>query len=450
MAAEARIATTSSIEVAPAKALIDERVSIRVRGLEPAQPVVLRAHMRDDFGGAWASHASFQADPTGAVDASIQAALSGTYQGLDPMGLFWSMTPQDELQAASWLMQGSLASNVVTLTAEVDGEAVESATVERTHLAPGLWSIPIREQGLVGTLFRRDDGAPHPAVIVLVGSIGGLRESPAALLASHGYAAFALAYFGVEGLPQDLVRIPLEYFETAIGWLLVQEGVASDRLAVVGESRGGELALLLGATFPQIGAVVGMAPSAVMLPGFRSRLVEMAALLKMVIRRPPGWTYRGAPLPSLVPGASLSSIVSYGWKRLRRAPIAATPFFLEAMEDRDAVERAAIPVERIKAPVLLLSGQDDQFFPSALSAASAIERLARHRHPYPYEHVAYPGAGHLFLGMANQPATVTKGRHPATGAVYLTGGNAKDNAFAAADSWRRVLAFLEESFGRAG
>ncbi len=44
----------------------------------------------------------------------------------------------------------------------------------------------------------------------------GLWEHAAALLASHGYAALALAYFGVEDVPKDLINIPLEYFGTAL------------------------------------------------------------------------------------------------------------------------------------------------------------------------------------------------------------------------------------------
>ena len=434
--------------IEPPNALIDERVSIRVLGLEPDQTVVLRARMRDDVERDWSSYATLRADATGVVDVSSQPALSGTYDGVDQMGLFWSMAGQlDDRKGLPSFMKTPLTT---TLTAEVGGEVVASATLERTHLAPGVRVIPVREQDLVGTLFRPDSDRPRPAIIVLGGSEGGLWESPAALLASHGYVALALGYFGIEGLPPDLVRIPLEYFETAIGWLQAQEGVASDRLAVMGDSRGGELALLLGATFPQIGAVVGLAPVGVMLPGFRRRLVEMVGLVEMVIRRPPGWTYRGAPLPCWVPGSSFSSIVSYGWKRLVRAPIAATPFFLEAMKDRDALERAAIPVERTNGPVLLLSGEDDQFCPSGPLSEVAMERLAGQKHPYPYEHVSYRGAGHVFGMPPYLPATVTKARHPHTGAVYLAGGNPKDNAFAAADSWARILRFLEESFGGSG
>ncbi|MBI5284865.1 MAG: acyl-CoA thioesterase/BAAT N-terminal domain-containing protein [Chloroflexi bacterium] len=446
MALEARIHTTPKLEVAPPNALIDERVSIRVLGLEPDQTVVLRARMRDDVERDWSSSVTFRADATGAVDVSVQPALSGTYQGIDQMGLLWSMAGQfDDGKGLPSFMKTPLTT---TVTAEVGGEVVASATLERTHLAPGVRVFLVREQGLVGTLFRPDSDGPRPAIIVLGGSEGGLSELPAALLASHGYAALALGYFGIEGLPRDHVGIPLEYLETAMGWLQAQEGVASDRLAVMGGSRGGELALLLGATFPQIKAVVGVSPIGVMIPGFRRGFV---GLVGMVMRRPPGWTYRGAPLPCWVPfKLSFSSIVSYVWKTLARAPIALTPFWLEAMKDKDALERAAIPAERINGPVLLLSGQDDQFCPSGPLSEVAMERLAGQKHPYPYEHVSYPGAGHVFGLPPYLPATLTKARHPQTGAVYLTGGNPKDNAFAAVDSWARILRFLEESFGRPG
>ena len=442
-AVEAPARTAARMAIEPPNALIDERVSIRVLGLEPNQTVVLRARMRDDVERDWSSYASFRADASGAIDVSSQPTLSGTYDGVDQMGLFWSMTGQiDDGKGLPSFMKTPLTT---TVTAEVGGEVVASATLERTHLAPGVRVIPVREQGLVGTLFRPDGDGPRPAIIVLGGSEGGLWESPAALLASHGYVALALAYFGIEGLPQDFVRIPLEYFETAMGWLQAREGVASDRLAVMGGSRGGEAALLVGATFPQVRAVVGVSPVGVMLAGFRRGFV---GLVEMVIRHPPAWTYRGAPLPCWVPfRLSFSSIVNYVWKTLVRAPIALTPFFREAMKDKDALERAAIPAERINGPVLLLSGGDDQFCPSGALSEVAMERLARHKHPYPYEHVSYPGAGHVFGLPPYLPATLTKARHPQTGAVYLAGGNPKDNALAAADSWSRILRFLGESLG---
>jgi len=104
---------------------------------------------------------------------------------------------------------------------------------------------------LVGALFLPSASAPCPAVIVLGGAGGGLSEGGAETLASEGFAALALAYFGIDRLPHELLEIPLEYFEKAIAWLRAQPGVDAERVAVVGNSKGGELALLLGATYPK-------------------------------------------------------------------------------------------------------------------------------------------------------------------------------------------------------
>jgi pimeloyl-ACP methyl ester carboxylesterase len=99
-------------------------------------------------------------------------------------------------------------------------------------------------------------------VLVLAGSEGGLHESTAALLASHGQALLALTYFRAPGLPRQLTGIPLEYFARAIAWLRTQPEADSDRILVVGHSRGGELALLLGATYPAaVNGVIALVPS---------------------------------------------------------------------------------------------------------------------------------------------------------------------------------------------
>ena len=68
---------------------------------------------------------------------------------------------------------------------------------------------PVEEENLVGTLFYPSRPGPHPMVIVLGGAAGGLREGGAEVLASEGCAALALAYFGVDPLPRELVEIPL-------------------------------------------------------------------------------------------------------------------------------------------------------------------------------------------------------------------------------------------------
>ena len=53
---------------------------------------------------------------------------------------------------------------------------------------------------------------PFPGVIDMFGGGGGLIEFRSALLASRGFAAFALPYFAHDDLPRSL-EFNLEYFE---------------------------------------------------------------------------------------------------------------------------------------------------------------------------------------------------------------------------------------------
>ena len=119
---------------------------------------------------------------------------------------------------------------------------------------------PISKE-FVGTLFTPDSQKQFPAVIVLPGSDGGIPESIARHLASFGYVVFALGYFGKDGLPQFLENIPLEYFQKAITSLKSMPQVKESAVSLLGYSRGGELALLLGSLFPQlINAIIAFVP----------------------------------------------------------------------------------------------------------------------------------------------------------------------------------------------
>lgn len=296
--------------------------------------------------------------------------------------------------------------------------------------------IPVREERLRGTFFVPPGKGPHPAILVLGGSGGGLQEGKAALLASRGFAALALAYFAYEDLPKSLESIPLDYFETAIRRLRTRGDVRSDRIAVMGTSRGGELSLLLGATFPEIGAVVANVPSGVMWGGVSAQ--EGAP-------EQPSWSYRGRPLPYL----SESDLTAEQKKKMAEipmaTPIAYTPWFLAMLENPAAVEKAFIPVERIRGPVLLISGKDDRMWPSTALSEMVMERLQKARHPYPDRHLAYEKAGH-FIPIPNLPATVTSVFHPIAKMDMALGGTAPEVAAAAADSWARTLEFLDAAF----
>ncbi|MFZ5843848.1 MAG: dienelactone hydrolase family protein [Pseudomonadota bacterium] len=124
----------------------------------------------------------------------------------------------------------------------------------------------VRDNGLVATYLRPKGEEKHATVLVVGGSEGGIQsaEQLAYRFAERGWAAMAVAYFGMDGLPSSLANIPLEYFDSAIDWLQQQPHLATNELTVVGTSRGAELALLLASHNAAINRVVAFAPSAVL------------------------------------------------------------------------------------------------------------------------------------------------------------------------------------------
>jgi dienelactone hydrolase len=238
-----------------------------------------------------------------------------------------------------------------------------------------------------------------------------------------------LAYFGVEDLPQELKRIPLEYFGRAIRWLANCEEISRGTIGIAGGSRGGELALVIAATYPEIKAVVGWAPSGVLYAGI-SRNAEDAVAASC-------YDGRDLPFARFDPAA-----VDRNQK-----PIRFTPGFVAGSSDTATVSAAEIPVERINGPVLLISGTDDQVWPSSLLAGIAVRRLRDRSDPFSVEHLCYEGAGHGI--MPPHPYVsfgATHFAHPVTGHDFELGGTPELNAKASADSWGPIVTFFEERF----
>ena len=296
-------------------------------------------------------------------------------------------------------------------------------TISREHTIGRLFLPPAAK-------FRR----PLPAVVVLSGSGGGFDLDKAAVLARHGFATLALAYFGVPPLPTWLHRIPLDYFEAAFGWLAAQPEVDSQRIGVLAVSRGAELALLLGSMFSQIRAVVAYAPSSVAwAAGGREK--ESGEII-------PSWTHRGQPVPFAPLPLRRFIFRSAVPVALLKRPVMFRDLFRAGLRNGKAISAAEIPVERIRGPILLISGGDDHLWPAAEMSERIVARLKKHNFVHPVEHLHYPLAGHM-LRYPYLPTTARESRNPhLRGARYSFGGTPSADAEAQADSWRRAIEFL--------
>jgi dienelactone hydrolase len=122
--------------------------------------------------------------------------------------------------------------------------------------------------------------------------------------------------------------------------------------------------------------------------------------------------------------------------------VAPAPFV--PMRRSMTIDRPEIPVERINGAVLLISGRDDAVWPSTEMADEILARLRRHRFAHPFVHLAYEHAGHGIGRPFTSTMELNSRRHPLTGRIVRMGGTPSGTAMARADSWRRMLAFVDE------
>src|SRR5207244_4175687 len=237
--------------------------------------------------------------------------------------------------------------------------------------------VDVREAGLVGHFYAASGASGRTGVLMLGGSGGGYPDEAAARdLARAGYPVLALAYFRDRGgnppeLEQKQLRkVPLEYIFKALDWLEARPEVRRDRIAVMGESRGAELALTVGSLRPDVAGVIAYSPSEL-----RWGAVGGGA---------GAWTLHDTPL-------------AYGQGHYDRA--APVREFTEILDGPAHVRNAAaIEVERIHGPVLLLSSKADEVWPSARMANDIEARLRASGFPYRVENVQYENASHLLMG----------------------------------------------------
>jgi dipeptidyl aminopeptidase/acylaminoacyl peptidase len=127
------------------------------------------------------------------------------------------------------------------------------------------------------------EGERYPGLIILGGSEGGIWKRNVGEWADRGYVALGVAHHrgrnahGVNwngntswcalddwgGVPDDLANISINQFQSVIKYLSEHRGVLPRaKPALLGASRGGELALLLGETYPDsFAALCAIVPS---------------------------------------------------------------------------------------------------------------------------------------------------------------------------------------------
>lgn len=433
------------LTVAPRVGQLWQRRTIVVEHAVPGSLVTIRSATRRGS-TEWAAQATFLADGAGRVDLDRDAPVSGDYRTADAMGLFWSQRRQAPGGSAEAL---DVRTPIVTrltartepgtgfLDAPGEGAAAEetSTEVEQWLLADDVERSELRHDGLVGTRFRPAGSGPFPTVVVLNGSGGGINEARAAQYAARGIQAVALGYFRAPGLPQYISRSPLEYFERALDLVSAEFDPAGGKAVVSGQSRGGELSLLLGARFPE--KVLGIAA---FVPGAFVFGAQGAADPAEGWNGPT-WTHGGAPLEHLWHD---NREVSWQPWNDEPPPTRHADVYVDGLRDRELARASRIPIEHFPGPVACVSGLDDRAWPSSMASRMVMSTLERHGHAAERLHLDYEDAGHG-IALPHLPSTDIERVHPVSGVHYSNGGTPGGNARAGADSFDRICAFIERA-----
>ena len=102
------------------------------------------------------------------------------------------------------------------------------------------------------------------------------------------------------------------------------------------------------------------------------------------------WTWQGEPLPFVRFDADEEFYRTFDKTRLHT-------FHERALEDEEVSRRSRIPIERLNAQLLLLSGTADGTWPADLMADTLVQTFREVGKASQAEHLSFEYAGHAFF-----------------------------------------------------
>ena len=432
------------LSVTPSTGPVDAPLHVAMRNLLPGTRVKVSAARPDARGRNWTAVGVYLADASGTIDVDVSPSLEGSYTGVSPHGLWCSALPvapekvheyladlreHPELGTSPYLDVSALYT--VSIAASIEGKVIATATATRSY-ANGIVPEEVTAAGGVrGRFFPARSGlTPGVPIVVLAGSGGGLPETQAALLASHGHPALAQGIFDYKDLPTTLREIPLESFRAGAEWLKRRTGV--QRLAIMGTSRGSEGAGLAASYFPdEFSAAIVYVPSHLTNGAFGPGITDVVA----------AWTYAGKPLAA-DRGETDSNNAGDAQHSEEPPGFIGTPYYLKTWSDPAVSAAVGIPSAWMRGPGCAIAGGADERWPSFIGAEQIRRRLIEHGKADQVEIHVYPGAGHMVSRVGTGVPLSSFVFHPVAKDFEATGGLPNANCEGSFDAWEKVLAFL--------
>lgn len=439
---------------------IGEVPELRVEGLTPGETVgfhLLRQMTRwvSDGSGGWRPEptlmhgwATYVVDETGIVTTASAAPQQGTSLVVGPRTLFWSARRSDDPAVAEQAFARQDVSlqtdTILALRVTRGREVIAEHRFGIDRFRASMTRVDVVSPDLVGVFAAPAGAEARPTVILLHGSEGGnltKARAEAQRYAEEGFAALALAYFAwpyeAEGLPlpPGHHNIPIELLDRARQWLSARPEADAERIALVGNSKGGEFAMIGAATYPWVRAAVGCVPSDVVWEGYGDAFSSSDDRSVPAPGTFSSWSLDGRPLAYIPTYADRRDGFIDNTDRYDRA---------RAEFAREA-RAARIPIERTGASLFLIGGDRDRTWSSGSmvrSLANAMDAAGRGAQVETY---ISPAGGHFLCGDGLYPHRLWQVDDPSAFAPILD-----EQGRAEAEAWVAKVDFLRRSLGEEG
>ena len=300
---------------------------------------------------------------------------NASYEDIATMGLFFNAKPltNRKKKLPNSLSKIPLLDHFfVEIKIIQDNTVVAERTFTRHYMRSQISHQDIYGKHFQGRLFYDKKAIKAPALIIVSGSEGRIEKAQniAQLLSSRGYICLAVAYFGLEGLPKHLERIPLECLMEAKDYLRQHPQVDSEKIGLYGRSKGAELVLAEESIFNDVQCLVLNSPSDVVYEGIKGKWNSHTS----------SWTHLQKELP-------------YQKFRLRDYLFSK---LLKKSFPKDCSAR--IDIGQMYSPILLLGSTVDEIW----DASSAIDDIVSHYKGHQITFKKYHETGHM-LTVAYQP-----------------------------------------------
>nr|XP_054766061.1 acyl-coenzyme A amino acid N-acyltransferase 1-like [Lytechinus pictus] len=419
------------LRVLPECSLNDEDLHIKAVGLRPHQRVTLRAHVYSESRKhRFESHARYEADDRGVVEVEKAPSLGGSYRGIEPMGLLWSLEPAPEdaskrPRLVKLNVQKPFIYTFQLIDDDDENKLMHSTSVERWYLASYVERHLAQHGTADGCLYlpqKKGASDPLPVLLDIRGGVPFLVEDRPSLMASHGFAVFSINYFRkmMEGrvvMHEKCRYFDLQIFLDLFEYIALHPRLDINRVGIVSSCLGSVLALQAAARLKDLIPI---------------RCVAATGCLDFL-----GYQI-GLKLPDG------STIDPYNTADHCEVVEDKDGGFIWQLNDFNAYDNLQgdflTPVEDITCPLLFITSGDDQQLPSYKRMTAMKDRIEKVGKGHLLESIHLEGTGHYvdapYLPVCRQNNMDPTLPYPV---FSINGGDPRLHAYGLNKAWRKSI-----------